>query len=92
MRQHFARHGGDYLTLAGSLHANFSDRPLLLPLRKWSGGGRIDPVRAQAIVRGVAAAFFDRWLRGEGSGVLPSPDLRIGFQGPTALGGFRAKP
>jgi dienelactone hydrolase len=79
MRRNFARHGGDYLTLKGAIHADFSDQSLLSwRLRRLDA---IAPSRASTIVRAYAVAFFGHWLRGDPPGVLagadaPYPEVR----------------
>lgn len=79
MRRSFERHGGDYLTLRGAAHADFSDESLVSwqPRRP----GKIAPLRATEIERAYALAFFGHWLRGEEPGVLagtgsPFPEIR----------------
>ncbi len=79
MRRNLVCHGGDYLTLTGARHADFSDESLLA----WRprNPGAIAPVRATTIVREYALAFFSHWLRGEPPGVLagtgaPFPEVR----------------
>jgi dienelactone hydrolase len=62
-----ARWGGLYLRIAGSRHANFSDKPMLLPFQRFSGGGPIDPRRASQIILTYATAFFQAHLQGRNS-------------------------
>ena len=96
MRRHFALTGGDYLTLRGSRHADFSDESLL----SWypRAPGAIAPARATGILRAYAATFFGHWLRGEPAGILggtasPFPEIErehwaapAGQEGPAQAG------
>ena len=79
MRRNFARHGGDYLTLKGAIHADFSDQGLLSWRLRWPDA--IAPSRASTIIRAYAVAFFGHRLRGDQVGVLagadaPFPEVR----------------
>jgi hypothetical protein len=77
---------GDYvLTIAGTQHANFSDLPALLPIRRVTGAGSIAPARATTVINAYMLAFFDQTLRGRSEPLLapgPSPfdeaHVRIG--------------
>jgi predicted dienelactone hydrolase len=57
--------GGENLTLLGSAHMNFADRPLKSRIR--NGGGSISPDRAMKIINAYTVAFFDRELKGQTS-------------------------
>jgi hypothetical protein len=55
-------HGGIRVTIAGMAHMNFTDVPLRSPLRRLSGGGSIDPERAQFLIRTYVLEFLSRYL------------------------------
>jgi predicted dienelactone hydrolase len=57
--------GGENLTLLGSAHMNFADRPLKSRIR--NGGGSIAPDRAMKIINAYTVAFFERELKGQTS-------------------------
>jgi predicted dienelactone hydrolase len=61
----FQKWGGEHLTLLGSAHMNFADRPLKSRIR--NGGGSIAPDRAMKIINAYTVAFFDRELKGKQS-------------------------
>jgi hypothetical protein len=67
------KYGGDELYVAGTQHLDFSDQPLLPPLRRGSYTGPIAPLRIQAIVRASVLDFFDATLRGRPSTLLKNP-------------------
>jgi hypothetical protein len=54
---------------------NFCDSGLYSPLRRISHSGRIDPLRAQAVVSRAVVSFFDRHLGAgpDAAGGLPVP-------------------
>ncbi len=54
--------GGIRVTIAGMAHMNFTDVPLRSPLRRLSGGGAIDPRRAQFLIQTYVVEFFSRYL------------------------------
>jgi hypothetical protein len=64
--------GGYRVFVAGTQHLDFSDQPLLPPLRRGSYTGPIAPMRIQQIVRESVLQFFDQSLRGEASTLLQS--------------------
>jgi predicted dienelactone hydrolase len=64
------RFGGYLLTVKGAAHLDFTDQPLVSPLRVLSHRGAIPARRIQNIVRSYVVAFFDRTLRGEDPGIL----------------------
>ncbi|MEU7577944.1 hydrolase [Streptomyces sp. NPDC041068] len=70
------------LTLRGSLHQTYTDLPVLLPQAGVDEKvlaeniGTVDPGRAVAGQRAYVGAFFDRWLKGEDSGLLDVPSRR----------------
>jgi dienelactone hydrolase len=65
-----ARYGGYYLTIRGSAHSNYSDRPLYSPLKKLTDAGSIDVMTAFDIVNNYALAFFDQYLNGNRQDLL----------------------
>ena len=73
MRAQWARHGGTLLTIAGTRHANFSDKPLTSPWRALTGGGPIAPSRAIGITTTYAAAFFRAAWSGTADPLLSGP-------------------
>jgi predicted dienelactone hydrolase len=76
------RYGGDLLTVKGVSHDDFSDQPLVSPLRFFSHRGALPAKQIQTIVRTYMVAFFDKALRGKDPGVLEahsgqSPSARL---------------
>lgn len=71
---------GYNVTIAGSVHNNFTDNaflvPLLPPLAASMAGATIDPERAIRITADYTLAFFSKHLKGTDSPLLdgPSPD------------------
>ena len=57
-------YGGWLLFVSGTNHVDFSDRSLFSPLRKWTGGGTLDPRRAHAVMNAYTLAFFEQTLNG----------------------------
>jgi dienelactone hydrolase len=70
--RNMARNGGIHVTIRGTAHMNFTDAGLTSPLRRYTGGGPIDPKLALRIVRDYVLAFFGKTLRGEDSPLLSS--------------------
>jgi dienelactone hydrolase len=64
------RFGGDLLSIKGAAHEDFTDQPLLSPLRTFSHRGEVPARQIQEIVRTYVLAFFDKTLRGEDPMVL----------------------
>ena len=68
------------VTIAGSVHNNFTDTaflvPLLPPLAAYYAGATIDPERAWRVTADYALAFFGKYLKDEDQPLLdaPSPD------------------
>jgi dienelactone hydrolase len=56
------RHGGIQVTIADTAHMNYTDDPLRSPLRRLSGGGRIDAERAREIIGAYVTTFFLHYL------------------------------
>jgi dienelactone hydrolase len=65
VRQSLTRYGGYYLTIRGSAHSNYSDRPLYSPLRRLTDAGSIDGTTAFEIVNRYTLAFFGQYLNGK---------------------------
>jgi pimeloyl-ACP methyl ester carboxylesterase len=64
--------GGYKLTIAGAMHADFTDQSLVSPFRRVTYTGPIKAARMHTIVRDYALAFFNKTLRGGGSPLLDS--------------------
>jgi pimeloyl-ACP methyl ester carboxylesterase len=81
-----AHRGGYELMIRGTLHMNYSDRPLFSPVKRLTGAGEIAPGRALQIADAYILAFFDRTLKGEPENLLDGPVERF----PEAI--FKAYP
>jgi dienelactone hydrolase len=57
------RFGGDVLYIAGTQHMDFTDQPLLPPLRRPGFTGPIAPARIQTILRTTVLSFFENTLQ-----------------------------
>ncbi len=66
--------GGYMLTLRGSRHFDFSDRPLYSPLRRLTDAGTISPQRAHEIVEAYTRQFFEHTLQGKPAPLLAAND------------------
>ena len=66
------QYGGYRLFVRGTTHMDFTDRPLVSPLRRLSLGGSIPPARMESIVRAYVLAFFEKTLHGRDSALLDS--------------------
>jgi len=64
------RFGGYLLSVKGTTHEDFTDQPLVSPLRILSHCGAIPARRIQSIVSSYVVAFFEKTLRGKDPGVL----------------------
>jgi dienelactone hydrolase len=53
--------GGVRVTVVGAAHANFTDRALRSPLRRFSGTGKINAYRAQQIINTFVVEFLSRY-------------------------------
>jgi pimeloyl-ACP methyl ester carboxylesterase len=62
--------GGYELMIRGTLHLNYSDRPLFSPVKRLTGAGEIAPRRALQIADAYILAFFDRTLNGQPESLL----------------------
>lgn len=60
-----ARHGGERITIRGARHANFSDMPLIWPIRRMVAAGPVSAPKAHGLISAYAVAFFQKHLRGE---------------------------
>lgn len=77
-----ARFGGVRATILGSQHSNFSDQPLIWPVRRMVGAGAVSPEKAFRLASGYAAAFFRKHLNGEDApllraGAVPPEGVRL---------------
>lgn len=65
------------VTIAGSVHNNFTDDgflvPVIPPLAAYLAGATIDPERAWRVTADYALAFFGKYLNGEDSPLLDAP-------------------
>jgi dienelactone hydrolase len=68
-----ARYGGYLLYVRGTQHLDFSDQPLLPPLRRLQFTGPIEPARIDDILRQTVLGFFNQTLRNQPSTVLATP-------------------
>jgi len=68
-----ARFGGYRLYVRDTQHMDFTDQPLLPPLRRLQFTGPIEPARIQTILRQTVLGFFDQTLRNQSSPLLNSP-------------------
>jgi predicted dienelactone hydrolase len=66
--------GGYFLTLRGSRHFDFSDRPLYSPIRRLTEAGTISPVQAHEIVEAYTLQFFTHTLQGKAAPLLTAND------------------
>jgi len=66
--------GGYRLYVRGTQHLDFSDQPLLPPLRRLEYTGPIEPARIDTILRQIVLAFFDQTLRNQPAPVLNTPN------------------
>jgi dienelactone hydrolase len=64
-----ARNGGIFARIRNSRHPNFSDYPVLVPLRRFNGAGPVDPGVAAHVIQTVSVGFFRSALDG-----APFPD------------------
>jgi hypothetical protein len=86
-----SKYGGYRLQIAGTRHANFSDRPLLAAIPRLTGAGSIDPARAALITRRFTVAFFDETLKHQPAHLLIAgqadfPEAKIEVWRQPALG------
>jgi predicted dienelactone hydrolase len=62
--------GGYMLSVKGASHEDFTDQPLISPLRYLSHRGMLPAREIHNIVRSYVVAFFDKTLRGEDPEIL----------------------
>jgi len=72
-----ARFGGYRIYIRGSQHMDFSDQPLLPPLRRLQYTGPIRPACMHEILRQSIRAFFDQTLRNQPADLPTGPDVTI---------------
>ena len=75
--------GGYELTILGTRHFNFTDRPLYSPLRRLTDSGPISPRRAHEIVEAYTLQFFAHTLQGKPAPLLAennSPYKEVQFE------------
>ncbi|HEY5253619.1 MAG TPA: hypothetical protein VIJ53_03135, partial [Acidobacteriaceae bacterium] len=75
--------GGYVLTILGTRHFNFTDRPLYSPLRRLTDSGPISPRRAHEIVEAYTLQFFAHTLQGKPAPLLAennSPYKEVQFE------------
>jgi len=71
------RYGGYRLQVAGTQHLDFSDQPLLPPLRRLAYTGPIAPLTVQAIIRQSVLQFFDQTLHDQPAPLLDPTQNRF---------------
>ena len=64
------RFGGYTVSIRGTTHQNFSDMPLISPLRFLTGVGSIDPRRAMDITSAYTLAFLSKFVCGRPAPLL----------------------
>jgi predicted dienelactone hydrolase len=77
------KYGGYLLFIAGTHHVDFTDRSLLSPLRRLTGGGELNSTRAHSIINAYTLAFFTHLLEAEPAELLekkPSPYPEVEIQ------------
>jgi pimeloyl-ACP methyl ester carboxylesterase len=65
--------GGYRLYVRGTQHLDFSDQPLLPPLRRLQFTGPIEPARIDTILRETVLGFFDQTLHNQPAAILNTP-------------------
>jgi predicted dienelactone hydrolase len=70
----FRTYGGYMLTIRGSRHFDFSDRPLYSPIRRLTEAGTISPARAHEITEAYTLQFFAHALQGKPAPLLAAND------------------
>lgn len=78
--------GGYLLLVNGAAHEDFTDQPLISPLRSLSHRGTLSANEIQGIVRNYVVAFFDKTLHGE------DPQILRAHSSPFAEASLRAWP
>jgi dienelactone hydrolase len=77
-----SKNGGIHATIFGAEHANFTDEPPRMSLRRLLRGGSISARRGVEIVNAYVLAFFGKHLMGEASPLLAAnselyPEVRV---------------
>ncbi|HWG58367.1 MAG TPA: hypothetical protein VN661_04895 [Candidatus Acidoferrales bacterium] len=78
-----ARRGGYRLTLHGSSHLNYTDRPLFSPWRRLTDSGPLDARLAEREINAYLLAFFEKYLNGKPEPLLQgssSPYTAVSFR------------
>ena len=70
--QSMRRFGGYLVSIKGAEHNDFTDQPLISPLRSLSYSGSVPPAEMEAIVRRYVVAFFDKTIRRSDPEILHS--------------------
>jgi hypothetical protein len=65
--------GGYRVYINGASHDDFTDEPLVSPVRQIAHRGTLPAQRMHSIVRTYVVAFFDKTLRGQDPEVLRGP-------------------
>lgn len=63
-------YGGYRMVIKGSLHLNYTDRPLFSPWRRLTGAGPVDPRLAMREINAYTLAFFEKTLNGKSEPLL----------------------
>ncbi len=82
IRRSMATHGGYFMTVRGASHMNFCDSALFSPLKRLTGAGSIDALRAGNITNEYTLAFFNHYLVGRTERILHGasplyPEVRL---------------
>ncbi|SRR6266568_625860 len=91
-----SKFGGYVLVVNGAQHTDFTDQPLVSPLKRISYRGSVPVREMQQIVRTYVVAFFNKTLRGIDSEILnasssPYPVVSLKYW-PAATGAARTPP
>ncbi len=70
MNHTFRTYGGYMVTIRGSRHFDFSDRPLYSPIRRLTEAGTISPLRAHEITEAYTLELFAHTLQGKPAPLL----------------------
>lgn len=68
------QYGGYRLYVNNTSHMDFTDNPLINPLKRWRQPGHISATQIQNIVRAYVLAFFNETIRGQRSALLAPGD------------------
>ena len=64
--------GGYLVSVLGTEHEDFTDQPLISPVRILAHRGTVPPPELETIVRAYVVAFFDKTIRGKDPAILKS--------------------